>query len=70
MTGFMDDIPSLSDEQSDMISMIKGRVLQSTENFRVKIRSTLTQEKIQDFFDKERMCAMGVAGGVFAGAIL
>jgi hypothetical protein len=70
MTGFMDDLPSLSDEQNDMITTMKGRVLQSTENFRVKIRSALTQDTIQEFFEKERMCALGVAGGVVVGAIL
>ena len=54
MTGIMDDIPSLSDEQNDMVTILKGRVLQSTENFRVKIRESLTHDKIQEFFDKER----------------
>jgi hypothetical protein len=70
MTGIMDDLPSLTDEQNDMLTIMKGRVLQSTENFRVKIRESLTHDKIQDFFEKERMCAFGVAGGVVAGAIL
>ena len=66
----MDDLPSLSDEQNDMLTIMKGRVLQSTENFRLQIRESLTHDKIQEFFDKERMCAFGVAGGVVAGAIL
>jgi hypothetical protein len=70
MTGLMENIPSLSEEQSDMLTIVKGRVLQTTENFRVKIRESLNQDAIQDFFDKERMCAFGIAGGVVAGAIL
>ena len=70
MTGLMDDIPSLSNEQNDILTKMKGRVLQQAENFRMKIRTSVTQEKIQDFFDQERMCALGVAGGVLAGAIL
>lgn len=66
----MDDLPALTDEQNDMLTIMKGRVLQSTENFRLKIRESLTHDKIQDFFENERMCAFGVAGGVVAGAIL
>lgn len=66
----MDDIPSFSDEQNDLITKFKGRVLQETENFRVKIRESLSQERVQDFFDSERMCALGLAGGVVAGAVL
>jgi ElaB/YqjD/DUF883 family membrane-anchored ribosome-binding protein len=70
MTGLMDDIPSLSAEQNDILTRLKGRALQQTENFRVHIRQSLTQEKVQDFFEQERMCALGVAGGVVVGAIL
>jgi hypothetical protein len=70
MTGLMDDIPSFSAEQNDLITKFKGRVLQETENFRVRIRETLTQERVQAFFDNERMCAFGLAGGVVVGAVL
>ena len=70
MTGVLDDLPSLTNEQNDLLTVMKGRVLQSTEHFRVKIRESLTHDKIQEFFENERMCAFGVAGGVVAGAIL
>jgi hypothetical protein len=66
----MDDIPSFSAEQNDLITKFKGRVLQETENFRLRIRETLTQERVQAFFDHERMCAFGLAGGVVVGAVL
>jgi hypothetical protein len=70
MTGIMDDLPSLSDEQNDLLTKVKGRVLRETEGFRRQVRSTLTQESVKAFFDKERMCALGVAGGAIAGSLL
>lgn len=70
MTGMMEDIPSLSDEQSDLLTKVKARVLRETEGFRMQVRNSLTQESVKAFFDKERMCALGVAGGAIAGSLL
>jgi hypothetical protein len=70
MTGVMDDIPSLSEEQSNLLVKVKSRVLRETEGFRQQVRQSLTQESVKAFFDKERMCALGVAGGAIAGSLL
>jgi hypothetical protein len=70
MTGFIDDLPSLSDEQNDLVSKVKGQVLHETEGFCRQVCQTLTQESVKAFFDKERMCALGVAGGAIAGLLL
>lgn len=70
MTGVMEDIPSLSAQQSDLLAKVKGRVLLETEGFRRQVRKTLTPESVKAFFDQERMCALGVAGGAICGSIL
>lgn len=70
MTGVLTDLPSLSEEQNDLLTKVKGRVLREAEAFRIQVRKSLTQERVQALFDKERMCALGVAGGAIAGTIL
>lgn len=70
MTGVLDDLPALSEEQSDLISKAKKHVLRTTEDYRIEIRRALSQEGLQNFFDNERMAAVGFAGGAVAGAIL
>jgi hypothetical protein len=70
MTGVLEDLPSLSEEQNDLVTKVKGSVLRQTEGFRLQVRRNLSQASIQSVFDKERMMAVGVASGAIAGAIL
>ena len=70
MTGLLDDLPALSEEQSDVIAKAKKHILRTTEDYRIQIRKTLSQEGLQNFFDNEKMAAIGLAGGAVAGAIL
>jgi adenylate kinase len=70
MTGVLDELPGLSAEQNDIIAKTKSVVLRNTEDFRRHMRQTVNKENIQGFFDRERMMAIGVAGGAVAGAIL
>ena len=70
MTGLLDDLPSISEQQNDLILKVKGTVLQKTEDYRVQLRRNLSQKNVKAFFDKERMCALGLAGGAIAGSIL
>jgi hypothetical protein len=69
LTGIMDDIPALSDEQQDMITKVKGRVLATTNDFRISVRRRFSKEGVEDFFEKERMAALGLASGAFAGTL-
>lgn len=66
----MDEIPRLSQEQSDFVNKVKGEALKQAENFRVQVRRTLNPENVQRFFDNERMGALGVASGALAGTLL
>jgi len=72
MTGVLEDLPGLSDEQNDMITRAKNAVLRTTEDYRVQIRRTLSKETFQSFIDDkdERYVALAFAGGAVAGAIL
>jgi hypothetical protein len=70
MTGILDDLPQLSQEQSDLIAKAKTSVLRTAEDFRVQMRRRLSQEGIQKFFDDEKMTALGLTGGAIAGALL
>ena len=72
MTGVLEDLPGLSDEQNDMITRAKNAVLRTTEDYRVQIRRTLSKETFQSFIDEpdERYVALAFAGGAVAGAIL
>lgn len=66
----MDDLPSMSEEHNDLVKRVKGSVLRQTEGFRVQVRRNLKQESLQNFFNKERMTALGLAGGAITGALL
>ena len=70
MTGVLDDLPGLSDEQEDMLTSIKGKVLRTTEDYRIQIRRSLSREGVQNFFENERPTALAFAGGAIAGAVL
>ena len=53
-----------------MIAKAKKHILRTAEDYRIQIRKTLSQEGLQTFFEKEKMAALGFAGGAVAGAIL
>jgi len=68
----MDDLPdlSLSDEQSAFLTKVKTSALRTAEDYRIQIRRAVSQEGVQNFFDNEKMTALGFAGGAIAGAML
>ena len=70
MTGVLEDLPGLSDEQSDMVTRAKNAVLRTTEDYRVQIRRTLSKESLQNFVENEKTTALAFAGGAVAGALL
>ena len=70
MTGVLEDIPSLSDEQSDLVKAATNRILKTTEDFRMQVRRRVSPAGIQAFFESEKMCALGLTGGAVAGALL
>jgi len=70
LTGALENIPSLSDEQKDMVTMVKGKVLRTTEDFRVQVRRRLSKEGLESFFENEKMAALGLTGGAVLGTLL
>lgn len=70
MTGLLDDLPKLSEGHNDMILKAKTAVLRTTEDYRIQIRRSLSQDGIKNLFENERMAALALAGGAVAGAIL
>lgn len=69
-TGVLDQLPSLSEEQSDMFMKMKGTAMRQADNFRVQVRRRLNPNKIRAFAKKERMVAYGLASGAFVGVLL
>jgi len=69
-TGVMDEIPRLSEEQSDFVNSMKGKVLQQAENFRVQVRRRLKPSAFQKWVENDRMGALGLAGGALVGTIM
>jgi len=69
-TGVTDQIPKLSQEQSDFVQNIKVRALQQAENFRVQVRRRLDPAAFQRWVEKDKMGALGLAGGALFGSIL
>jgi hypothetical protein len=72
LTGVLEDLdlPPWSDEQKDYFSRTKTNVLRTTEDYRCQIRRRFNKQGRQDFVAKERMTAMGLAGGILLGAVL
>jgi hypothetical protein len=70
MTGIMNDLPSLSEEQKDLFSMVKNRALRETNKYRFGIRNAFSRKSIQQFFDNEKPAAMGLVGGALAATFI
>jgi hypothetical protein len=66
-TGILDDLPPFSNEQTALFSNLKNKALRHTENLRVQIRRQLNPNSVQTFVDRERMGALGMAGGAVVG---
>ena len=69
-TGVMEDIPGLSDEQEDMLKVMKNNVVKKANGFRASVRRRLSPEAVQYVFDKELVGALGLASGAFVGSLL
>lgn len=66
----MDDLPSLSEEQADFLKAVKGRVLRTTESFRVQVRRQLNPKAFQQWVDNDKLGALGLAGGALFGTVM
>jgi len=66
----LDDIPKLSEEQTDMIESLKKNVCKRADTFRVQVRRRLGPNAIQYLFEKERIGALGLASGALIGTLL
>jgi hypothetical protein len=65
--GMLDDIPSFSDDQLEMIESVKNRALTYADDFRTSMRNTFNAEKMRTVMENERMGALGAATGAFVG---
>lgn len=68
--GVLDDIPDLSDEQTEMFTTVKTNVLRKTNQYRIQIRNTLSQDNIKNFVDNEKPAAYGILSGALVATIL
>ena len=69
-TGLLKEIPDFSDDQVEVFSRVKNRVLRETDKYRIGIRKTLSKDSIQGFFEKERPTAFGLVSGALAATII
>lgn len=68
--GVLDDIPSFSDDQLELMESTKNRVLTYADEFRTSVRNTFKPEKIRGFMQNERMGSLGAATGAFVGFMI
>ena len=68
--GVLDDIPSLSEEQSEMAENVKRRALSAASGFRTTLRKRLNPENFKSLMETDRMATMGAAAGAFVGFLL
>ena len=68
--GVLDDIPSLSEEQSAMAENVKRRALSAASGFRTTLRKRLNPENLKSLMETDRMATMGAAAGAFVGFLL
>lgn len=69
-TGVLNDFPPLSKEQGEMIEDMKAHVLRRANTFRTQVRRRLGPKTIQQFFENERVGALGLASGALVGTLL
>lgn len=68
--GVLDEIPSLSEEQTEVAQQLKQRAVAFANNFRSTIRRRLNTDNIKRLMETDRMVTMGVATGAFVGFIV
>lgn len=68
-TGVLDNVPALSEEQSDMLVTAKNTVMRRTKDFRTQVHRRLSRDSIGYLFEKEKIGALGFASGAFIGTM-
>jgi hypothetical protein len=69
-TGVLEEFPSLSAEQSNMLAKWKDVAFMQADKYRTAIRRRLNPSTIQSFFTDEKEAAFGLAGGAAIGLFL
>ena len=68
--GVLDDIPSFSEEQTEVAEGLKRRALKYANGFRTTVRKRLNPENIRSLMETDRMATMGAGAGAFVGFLL
>jgi hypothetical protein len=68
--GVLDDIPSFSEEQTEMAEGLKRRALTYANDFRSTVRHRLNPEQLKSLMETDRMATLGAAAGAFVGFLL
>mmetsp|Transcript_16099 Transcript_16099/g.18047 ORF Transcript_16099/g.18047 Transcript_16099/m.18047 type:complete len:170 (-) Transcript_16099:48-557(-) len=69
--GVLENIPEFSGEQQQMMTMVKGRVIQSAKEFRTGFRNEVCNpNKIENFVKQEPKSVIMGAAGAMAGLLL
>jgi hypothetical protein len=63
----MEELPSLSEEQSVMFQGLKDIFLKRAEGFRVQVTRRLNSQTLQKFVADEKSVTFGAAGGAILG---
>jgi hypothetical protein len=69
-TGLLEELPSFSEEQTDMMQDLKGGIMKRAEGFRVQVRRRLNPQTLQKFAADEKSVTLGTAGGAILGFLL
>jgi hypothetical protein len=69
--GVLDDIPSFSEEQTEMAEgHLKQRALTYANDFCSTVRHRLNPEQLKSLMESDRMATLGAAAGAFVGFLL
>jgi hypothetical protein len=68
--GVLDDIPSFSEDQTEVAANLKRRALTAATDFRNTVRKRLNPDNLKSLMETDRMATMGAAAGAFVGFLL
>jgi hypothetical protein len=60
----------LSAEQRNFVQSVQSGLVKTAESFRSQVRRRLHPSAVQGWIDRDKMGALGLAAGSFAGIVL
>jgi hypothetical protein len=63
----LEELPSLSEEQTDMMHALKATLLKRAEGFSLQVGRRLNSHTVKKFLAVEKSATFGAAGGAILG---